>query len=316
VNAAGRTSSELEIHMQERLRDEEFLVSPTVIVKITEQNSAIVTLAGAIKTPGIVPIYPGIRLREVIARQGGVDDTQAGPFIHLQRLDGVQVQIDREELMQSNNIQSATMNVLLNAGDEIIIPFAENVYILGAVKNPGDIPLTRTLTIGDAIGLAGGRSDNAGHTLLWHHINQEGNQQLSTFTSEQYQSNSEIRNQSMNAGDSIYIPDNDTVFVAGQVNKPGAYPWKPNMTITSAIVEAGDRTFVASRTIRVYRVVPDGSQVMTKYSLSHLQKNEIDNIAKPGDIIHVSHSILNIPYTLRRLNPFSLPLTVLESSVF
>lgn len=316
VKAAGLTSGELEQHMQQRLKDEGFLVNPTVLIRIVEQNSEVVTISGAVKKPGVTPIYPGIRLRELIARQGGVDENQAGPYIHLQRTNGEQIQIDREELLRSGDVLSATLNVQLSAGDEIMIPFAESIYILGAVTIPGRIPLTRSMTIGDAMGLAGGRTSNAGYAMLWHHIDEEGAQQLNTFTIDQYQSDPAIRNRSLRAGDSIFVPQNDMVFVSGQVEKPGAYPWKPDMTITSAIVEAGDRTFVASRTIRVYRRDAEGHQQMTKYSLSDLQKNKVDNRVLPGDIIHVSHSILNIPYTVRKLNPFSLPLSVLESSVF
>lgn len=316
VKAVGLTVNELARHMEKRLKDEQFLVEPSVRVRFIEQNNTVVSIVGAIVQPGIEPIYPGLRLRDVLAKHGGIKEEEAAPYISVQRANGAFLQINRDDLLTAGDVESTTGNVVLITGDEIIVPFAKQIYVLGAVNRPGGIPLTRNLRVGDAFGLAGGRKENAGQSMFWHRNVETEKQEIITFTYDEYQNNVKFRSQLLHPGDSIYVPQNDMVFVSGQVNNPGAIAWKPGMTVMNAIVEAGDRTFTASRTVRVYRIGPDGKHNMTKYSLSDLQKGNVEFLVKPGDIIHVSHSLLNIPYTVRRLNPFSLPLNFLESSAF
>lgn len=316
VEAKGLTLHDLSRSLEQRLQQENYLVNPSVIVRFVEQNNTVVSIVGAVQQPGVIPIYPGLRLREALARQGGVKIEEAAPYINLQRMSGSFLQINRDELMSGDVVDAATGNVVLQTGDEIIVPYAKEIYVLGAVNSPGGVALTRNLKVGDAFGLAGGRKPNAGESMFWHRNKPDGDQEIITFTYEQYQHNLEFRSQPLSPGDSFYVPQSDMVFVSGQVTNPGAVAWKPNMTVMNAIVEAGDRTFTASRTIRVYRIGPDGKHVMTKYSLSDLQEGKVDTQVKPGDIIYVSHSILNIPFTLRRLNPFSLQLDFIENSIF
>ena len=65
VQVAGKTADELGLHMEQRLRDEHFLLDPSVSVILKEQNSTVVTLLGAVTKPGVVPIYPGMPLTHI-----------------------------------------------------------------------------------------------------------------------------------------------------------------------------------------------------------------------------------------------------------
>lgn len=318
VQAGGKTLDELGLHMEKRLREGRFLIDPSVTVTFVEQRYFTVTLTGAIGKPGIVPIYPGFRLRDLIAQQGGIHDKIAGPFIHIQQDTGNLIKICRDDLENGTQEQMREANIELSPGDDVIVPNANEFYVMGAVNQPGGFPLTRDITLGEALGMAGGRTEKGGNTLLWHCNKPESEPILITFTYHQYQEEPAIRNAPVHPGDSLYITQNDFIFVGGKVENPGTYPWQPKMNILSALLTAGGREFTASQSIELIREGGDGKQFMMKFRYSELRKDKEKNMGVlPGDILHVgANPLLNIPYTLRRINPFSFSLQMFEAAMF
>jgi polysaccharide biosynthesis/export protein len=313
VKASGLSADALGLLMEERLENEQFLRNPSVTVMIKEQKFASVTISGAISRPGSSPIFPGMQLREFIAERGGVSP-QAGAFIHIQRSMGELFKVDRNILEKG---EQEEQNIVLQPGDQIMVPQADHFYVLGAVNAPGGFPLTRVTRLGEALGIAGGRKPNGGNILLWHHVHDTEESDLITFTFEQYQSDPTIRNATVSAGDSLYINQNDFVFLSGKVEKPGAYSWEPGMSVRSAIITAGGRSVVAGNTITLIREDAGGKQEQQNIKFTDIKKGSRGDLALlPGDIINVSaNPILNIPYTIRRINPFSLPIQVFGGSL-
>ena len=317
VEAAGKTLDELGLHMEKRLREGRYLIEPSVTIRFVEQNFFIVTLTGAVKEPGVIPIYPGFRLRRLVAQQGGILDAEAGPFIHVQRASGEQLTVPRDDLENGNSDEMSRANVELMPGDDIVVPNADDFYVLGAVNQPGGFPLTRSTTLGEALGMAGGRAPKGGNTLLWHRHRKNEEPLLVTFTYAEYQENPTIRNSSVGVGDSLYVTQNDFIFVGGKVLKPGTYPWEPDMTVLSAVVTAGDREFTAGQSIVLVREGSDGKQFKIKLKHSDIKKNrEKDVNVLPGDIIYVSaNPLLNVPYAIKRINPFSTAMSLFSGGV-
>lgn len=318
VKAAGKTLDELGLSMEKLLREGRYLLDPSVTVSFVEQKHFVITLTGAVSKPGIIPIYPGFRLRELIAQQGGVIHEKAGPFIHVQRPTGEQLKICREDLDAGDAVSMQKANIELIPGDDIIIPNANEFYVLGAVNQPGGFPLIRNTTLGEALGMAGGRAAKGGNTLLWHCNKKDSEPLLITFTYSQYQEDAAIRATSINPGDSLYITQNDFVFVGGKVEKPGTYPWEPNMTVVSAILTAGGREFIASQNVDLIREGSDGKQTKIKLNHSDLLKNRDKDVkVLPGDILFVSaNPLLNIPYVIKRINPFASTLQMFDAALF
>ena len=318
VHAAGKTAEELALHIETLLKEKRFVRDPFVTITIQEQKSAVVTLYGAVLNPGVVPIYPGTRLRDVLAWQGGIKTTEAGPFIHVQRKTGEIHSINREQLdngplfieeTETNPDQkqtTANANITLAPGDQIMVPRAEEFYILGGVREPGRVPITRRLTIADAFGIAGGRDNDAGNTFLWSHDVASASPQLITFTYQQFQNNLSIRNAIVKPGDTLYLTQDGTVFVGGIVGKPGPVVWKPGMTLLEAIHAAGDKSFNAGNDIYLYRPNETGTLVRSIYKYTTIKKHGDNLEVYPGDIIDVSAGFLNIPLTIKKISPFSV----------
>ena len=316
VKAAGKTAFELGVYMETRLKKEKFLQSPSVSVMIKEQKSATVVLSGAIKTPGSIPVYPGMRLRELLSTQGGILSTEAGPYIYIDRSNGEIITVDREALMKSKGNNDPKINHEVLPGDEIIVPEANDIYVLGAVNKPGGYPLTRKMTLGDALGLAGGRKDNAGNAMLWHHFGEDNQPVLITFTYNQLIKDPTAASAVIQAGESLYITPQDSIFVSGEVEKPGMLPWQPEMTLLTSLTAAGGPKLTAGNTITLIRESPDGRQVKKTYKLNDIKRGKgMDEKVFGGDLIYLSPNILKLPYTIRQVNPFSLPVTLFGGQI-
>lgn len=76
IPAAGKSASKLEKDIQARL-NARYIKSPQVTVFVKEYNSQRVTIEGAVKSPGVVPLRGDHTLMEVIAKSGGLDRATA-----------------------------------------------------------------------------------------------------------------------------------------------------------------------------------------------------------------------------------------------
>lgn len=78
VNAGGLTTAELEALLKTRY-SENYLQNPQVSVFVKEFASQRVTMEGALKKPGVIPISGKITLLQAIALAGGIDEKIADP---------------------------------------------------------------------------------------------------------------------------------------------------------------------------------------------------------------------------------------------
>lgn len=73
VEAAGRTTDELSLAVENRLR-ETYVRQPDVTSRITERNQQFFTIGGEVDRPGRFPITSSITLMEALAIGGGFDE--------------------------------------------------------------------------------------------------------------------------------------------------------------------------------------------------------------------------------------------------
>jgi len=86
--AAGKSPSELEREIQARL-NARYMKSSQVTVFVKEYNSQRVTVEGAVKTPGVLPLRGNDTLMQVIAKSGGLDrETASSDVVIFHTTDG------------------------------------------------------------------------------------------------------------------------------------------------------------------------------------------------------------------------------------
>jgi polysaccharide export outer membrane protein len=152
VHLAGLTISQAELFIQQRLQEAEIYRNPQVTLQITAGENQAAAVIGEVHS--IVPIIGSRRLLEVLASAGGLPAT-ASHVITISR-PGVAEPIIVD--LGTDPLHSGVANIPIFPGDTIIVSRIGVVYMIGAWRTPGAIPLTQysPLTLMQATALSGG----------------------------------------------------------------------------------------------------------------------------------------------------------------
>lgn len=120
------------------LVQQHILVHPIVSVQVIEYRTRMVTIVGAVKHPGQVDVAGHKTLLDVLSAAEGVLP-DAGPTLILVSPHGTSRRvISVKDLLDSPTDDN---NPVLTGGEEVRIPEAAKVYVMGNVKHPGAFPL-------------------------------------------------------------------------------------------------------------------------------------------------------------------------------
>ena len=168
IKADGLMPGDLEDKIAEALTDEGILVDPFVIVTIAEYHSRPISVMGAVKLPVTFQADIPVTLLDALARAGGLS-LEAGPDIIISRTPtgtetGETTLLQRIPVKSLIDAADPEVNVKLSGGEEIRVPEAGKIYIVGNIKNPGAFTLQSgsETTILKAVALAGGLLPYAG----------------------------------------------------------------------------------------------------------------------------------------------------------
>jgi polysaccharide biosynthesis/export protein len=204
---------------------------------------------------------------------------------------------------------------------------SERISVVGAVRTAGVFNVSQRMRLADALALAGGLTEDAGHVV--YVIRRTGADDTPSGAAEESASVSESRsstpgvdrnpretitaidlaglaegrpefNRSLQSGDVVEIPRAGSFYVGGEVTRPGSYPLKSHTTVEQATVAAGGVKPVADRDdIRLYRTRPDGQREVLTYSLNDFEKGSNAPEVRSNDVIIVGKSGLKfVFYTL------------------
>jgi polysaccharide biosynthesis/export protein len=151
LRVAGLTVSQVQERLQGPLR--KYLQEPWVVVEIAEYKSQPIYLLGQFKNSGVFYLDRPLTLLQGIALGNGFDTSANLRSACLIR-DKKIAAVDVYDLLRKGD---AAQNVWLRQGDTIYIPDNRNqqVFIFGAVKKPGAVPLpTGGLNLAQAIASA------------------------------------------------------------------------------------------------------------------------------------------------------------------
>ncbi len=129
------------------------------------------------------------------------------------------------------------------------------VIVLGAVAQPGLQPVDRGYRVSEIIARAGGmRADGADYVIVRRDKGGELKlpfEKLATGTLED--------DPFVSPGDKVYVPAAETYYVSGQINRPGVYPIKEQMTLRKALALGGGVSLTASE--KRVSVIRDGKKL-------------------------------------------------------
>ncbi len=170
------------------------------------------------------------------------------------------------------------------------------VNVIGAVNHPLTFQATGQTTLLDAITKAGGFSPNVGGSVLvtTKRLNAQGQSEskvqeipvknLTASADPGY-------NIELQGGEEIRVPEAAKIFVAGNVNRPGAYTMQgdADTTIVKALALSSGLAPYAAKDAYIYRLHAGGSgRDELKIHLSQIMKRKSPDIAlKADDILYI-----------------------------
>ena len=136
-----------------------YLRNPQITLSVKEYRHQRVSVTGAVDKPGYYEIIGPRKLLEILAMAGGPQDkgpsARAGDTVNITRQQGspqtLIIDLKRLEVQMDPEL-----NVTVNSGDVVHVPFAGNAYVLGGVRSPGCIPVRDNLTLSQALAVVGG----------------------------------------------------------------------------------------------------------------------------------------------------------------
>lgn len=318
VEASGVTVPELKRILTERLSKS--VKSPDVSVVVQEIRSFKVYLMGRVAKSGVYPVKAGIPLLQALTLAGGVTDgADLGAAYIVRGTERIPVNLRR--LIQEGDLQQ---NLQLRTGDTVVVPeivaganpqeLAERrIYVLGKVQKPGVYTIRQDLPILHALFLAGGLADGGDQTAAFVI---RGDKRLPVNLRRLIQKGDLSQNVMVQHEDTIVVPEGgdiqNSVFIMGEVVKPGAYPRAEALTLMKLVSIAGGFTkFAAPGRITVIRekgaslddkrVGQDGDGKVEAEGKTRLSvdvnamqkdpKNNPDVALLPGDVVVVPQTL-------------------------
>jgi polysaccharide export outer membrane protein len=173
VPVAGLSPQEIERRLENLYKEGEFINNPQITLKVKEFRHQRVTVTGAVGQAGSYEMIGPRSLLEMLGKAGGLNE-KAGDVVHIIRYQSASdltkarkttlaqpfspgtetIVIDLRRLLMKGALD---LNLPIQNGDVIHVPFAQSAYVLGAVNKPGFVPLKENLTVSQAVALAGGQ---------------------------------------------------------------------------------------------------------------------------------------------------------------
>jgi len=201
-----------------------------------------------------------------------------------------QIEARLKSLLEANYLARATVSVQ-------VVEFASKpISVLGAVVRPGLISASGNTTLLQAITQAGGLAPNHGKDLYVLRTGQNGlTEQVAVPIEELLNNGNPDVNIPLAPNDLVNVPVDQplTIYVAGEVMKPGKVQFRSSQTPTllQAIADAGGTTDRASRKALITRVVNGKSTTVTVHFGDIIRGRKPDYVLQDNDTVWIDVSL-------------------------
>ncbi len=141
IKAAGLYPAELEKAVTAALTDENVLVDPIVTVSVAEYRSRPISVSGAVKNPVTFQATGTVTLLDAISQAQGLTENAGSEILVSRQPSGTN---DKSATLTQRipvrgliSAEDPTLNLHLEGGEEIRVPEAGRIFVLGRVKKPG-----------------------------------------------------------------------------------------------------------------------------------------------------------------------------------
>lgn len=304
LKAAGLTVPQLAAGLTEKLSVS--VKNPRVAVIVKEVKSYRVYLVGRVAKPGVHPIQAGTPLLQALTVAGGVlPDASLSSAYVIRRNQKIPVNLRR--LVQDGDL---SQNIPLETDDTIVVPEAatatnevggSQIYLLGKFVKPGVYPIKSDLPVLHALFLAGGMAPGADPRKAFL---VRGSTKIPVDLDRLIQEGDLSQNLTLKAGDTLTIPegvmiqngtsaqvvDSSSVYVMGEVKRPGPYPRADALTVLKVMALAGGFTDFAAPNRTTLIRQEGGKKVEKRVNIKDIMSDPASNEdlqLKAGDVLVV-----------------------------
>jgi len=262
-----------------------------VTVTLVELRKFKVSVAGAVRTPGIYAVFANTRVSEVIAQAGGLLENSSGRNIEITHSDGT---ISKADVLKFWKTGERTRNPYVLGGDLVLVPARETIInacgIYGAVKSPGEFEYVSEDSLRDLIDLADGLTIDADFLradLIRFNPDLNTTRTISIDLEGLISGKHRQSNIALMPDDRVFIrsiPDfhkKEQVTLNGEVFYPGEYDIEEDQTkLSEVITKAGgftaDASLAEAEMIRVYNVLDPEFERLKNVPVADMTKSEYD----------------------------------------
>lgn len=180
IRAVGLYPAELEIAITQALTDENVLVNPIVTISVVEYRSRPISVSGAVKKPVTFQATGTVTLLDAISQAEGLADN-AGPEVLVSRqsssaINKAAILTQRISVHGLISGEDPDLNLRLEGGEEIRIPEAGRIFVVGKVKKPGAFLITdgSESSVLKALALSEGLESFAGNRAFIYRTESDG----------------------------------------------------------------------------------------------------------------------------------------------
>ncbi len=137
VKASGLFPRELEAAVASQLQAEQILVDPVVKVTVAEYHSRPVAVMGAVKLPVTFQAIGAVTLLDALARAGGLNDLAGSEILVSHNNSSGDPTVERVSVKRLLNDADPAVNFVLHGGEEVRVPEAGKIFVVGNVHKPG-----------------------------------------------------------------------------------------------------------------------------------------------------------------------------------
>jgi polysaccharide export outer membrane protein len=281
-------------------------------------NTRLFRRAAPRDTPGDLPLGPGdlieisvVNMFELsgrkvrVPRDGGITLPLLGA-VPVSGRSPAELEEDLRRRLQEKYMHDPQVSVYVHERR------SQRISVLGAVRKGGVLELTGRLRLADALAMAEGLTDDADHVVYVFRrapadavaraqagraqvtesaapgTTTETTDVMTAIDLEAIANGNEELNVPLEAGDVIQVPRAGSVYVGGQVARPGSVPLKGKTTVYQAILAAGGPTNIAALgDVRHYRTRPDGQVGVTALDLDEFEAGKGAPEVQKNDVIIV-----------------------------
>ena len=153
IRAAGLSEDSLAHAIETELASRQIVTNPHVLVEITGFGAQ-VSVQGQVGTPGVFGLDRPTSLVQMLSRAGGLKESGGTVIVRRRGPRGMITMRYAGKDVVTGKIDGS--RILIRNGDEIYVDLVPFYYVYGYVHKTGEFPLTRSLTVQEAIAIAGG----------------------------------------------------------------------------------------------------------------------------------------------------------------